>query len=95
MKGITAHEKREWSRAKVLATSKRRFDSLGIRISDPQIYLHMKRMFLHCNNYELISFNIVKEGQIKNILNNLNIEYTKIEDRLVLNMAKWYVGYQL
>lgn len=86
MKSITNKEKKEWSRAKVLKTSKYRFDSYGISISDPEIYLHMKRMFLHTDEYEMIKFNLVKESEIKKVLNKMKINYSKPNERLVLDM---------
>jgi len=87
MRSITNKEKKEWSRAKVLKTSKQRFDSYGIKISDPEIYLHMKRIFLHNDKYEMIRFNIVKENIVKNILNKMNIEFTKPADRIIIDMS--------
>jgi hypothetical protein len=95
MKAITKKERKEWSRAKVLKTSKNRFDmvvnyfKIGMSI-DSEVYLHLKRMFLHDKEYKLINFDSNKRDELFCILDWIGMDYKLVENRYVLNMSKFY-----
>ena len=90
MKGITQIEKRDWSRAKVLKTSKQRWDSLGVDLSTPKMYRHFKRMFLHQDKFEIVRFNCVENNEINNILVYLGIDFVIENNRFICDMGAWY-----
>jgi len=92
IKAITNTEKDTWSRSKVLATSKKRFDDLGVTVKNPNMYLHLKRMFLHQNEYTLIRFSLLDRYYLRRILKKLGISFEKIDNRFILDMAGWYVA---
>ena len=89
MKAITKQEKKNWTRAKVLKTSKQRWDSLGM-VCNGELYLHLKRMFLHTDIYTMIRFNSFDTNMLREILSQLDINYTIEDDRFILDLDAWY-----